>query len=643
MKEWLYRANEKVVKRLNTSYDESDHDYLIFWISRPSVLLEFLKRFIFLFLKIFIEAKAENFVETEPVDSKIVDSNVNEKPGIYISQGFFNFLLYRKTKLYIEEIPAVYKPLYNVDNFNKADFVFYDHPKPVVSIIIPVYNQLAHTLSCLKTISDNNTVNIEVIVVNDCSTDSTQLILQEISGIKLINNSTNLGFLENCNLAVKESNGEFICFLNNDTQVQIGWLEYLLKVFHDFPDAGGAGSMLIYPDLSLQEAGGLIWKDATGMNVGKFQDVYNPLYRFVRPVDYCSGASLLVRKEDFIKLGLFDPIFKPAYYEDTDLCFSLRSVLNKKIYYHPFSIVIHDEGLSSGTDLNQGVKHNQVLNHTKFKEKWQSVLENHPISEGHDLYKSITRFCGIKTVLVIDSYVPLYDKESGSNRIFCLLKIFKSLNYHVIFLPDDQQKESPYAETLQEMGIDVLYCIDKFQIPVITQLEQRIKDIDVAWICRPELNKKYGTFLKEAGIKTIYDTVDLHFIRLEREEKITGINKKWKKVKETEMLLCKKADKIIAITESDRNTLISNKIEPHKIFTVPNVHIYKNVERTFEERSGLLFIGSYVHTPNEDAVVWLCNEIMPLVWKELPFLKVTLLGSGVTEKVKSLESERVLV
>ncbi|MBC7389196.1 MAG: glycosyltransferase, partial [Opitutaceae bacterium] len=47
--------------------------------------------------------------------------------------------------------------------------------------------------------------------------------------------------------------------------------------------------------------------------------------------------------------------------------------------------------------------------------------------------------------------------------------------------------------------------------------------------------------------------------------------------------------------------------------------------------------------PNEDAVVWLCNEIMPLVWKELPFLKVTLLGSGVTEKVKSLESERVLV
>jgi O-antigen biosynthesis protein len=644
MKNWLYYANEDTVKRLNKSYDKRTSKYLIWWLLQPSVFTDLTYRCFLLFLKIFIKAEKSATPTPEQQEAPIYVTT-QESLSRHASKSLIDFLLFRKIEYFSEPDLAQYSPLYQVETFQKSDFDFKASVAPAVSVIIPVYNQLAHTLTCLQSISKNNTADVEIIVIDDCSTDHTAQILSQIDNICLVKNTTNQGFLQNCNDAALIAKGTYICFLNNDTQVQPGWLETMLEVFNDYEDAGAVGSMLLYPDGRLQEAGGIIWNDASGMNVGKFQNPYHPQYRFVRPVDYCSGASLLLKKSDFMELGMFDTQFKPAYYEDTDICFAVQTKLNKKVYYQPFSVVIHDEGLSSGTDTSAGVKSYQVVNHQKFLQKWKDKLATHPSGQSNT-YQSLSRLCGSKTVLIIDSYVPRHDKESGSNRLFGIIKIMKSLHYHVVFLTDVLQKEWPYAEQLQKLGVDTLYFSDKYQITTEPQLQERIVAIDIAWVCRPETAKKYFPFLKKHHIKVIYDTIDLHFIRLERKLELNKQDKKLriqaKEIKKMELKLGKMADITLAITEKEEQILIKNQL--NNVHTIPNVHPFrKRDSKPFEKREGILFIGSYMHDPNIDAVEWLCNEIMPLVWKVIPEAEVTLLGSNPSPEILNLANDKVKV
>jgi len=238
--------------------------------------------------------------------------------------------------------------------------------QPVASIIIPVFNQLHFTLACLRSLSDcGDRAGFEVIVVDDASTDASPRVLPSIPGLRYHRNRDNLGFIGACNAGAELATGRFVVFLNNDTTVQPGWLDALLSTFERYPDTGLAGSKLVYPDGRLQEAGGIVFADGSGYNYGRFEDPDHPRYNFVREVDYCSGAAIALHRSRFMELGGFDSHYAPAYYEDTDLAMRIRE-LGLKVRYQPASVVIHYEGVSSGTDITRGVKSYQVVNHKKF-------------------------------------------------------------------------------------------------------------------------------------------------------------------------------------------------------------------------------------------------------------------------------------
>jgi GT2 family glycosyltransferase len=519
---------------------------------------------------------------------------------------------------------------------------------PLVSIIIPVYNKWNYTYACLRSLYENtNGVSYEVILIDDNSTDFTKELFSAIPGLVYIRNTENSGFIKSCNKGASVARGRFLCFLNNDTQVRDAWLKSLTDVFEDHENVGLAGSKLIYPNGVLQEAGGIIWNDSTGYNYGRMGSPVDPKYNYLREVDYCSGASILVEKSLFDSINGFDLRFVPAYYEDTDLCFQIRE-LGKKVIYQPKSEVIHFEGITSGTSLASGVKKYQKINEEKFVNKWSKVLkEKHfrPLG-GKDVYKGANRLMPQKRILVIDTYVPKFDQESGSNRLFQLIRIFKSLGYQVVYLPDNGEALEPYTSLLQKEGVEVLFNFENTRTS--DQLQERLEFINYAWVCRPELNKKYGELIKQInpGIKLIYDTIDLHYLRLKRELEL-GVTKAqparihWKDMMELEMNMAAQADIVITVTEKEKEIFQEQKI--NSVFVIPNIHEAQKVSRPFEHREGLLFIGGYDHLPNVDAVKWLVNEIMPIIWKKLPDVKVTLLGSNPPAEVLELQNEKISV
>ena len=280
------------------------------------------------------------------------------------------------------------------DEEGKSARALHFEDPPLVSVIIPVFNQVECTKKCVDAIERNTMYpNYEVVIVNNASTDGTADFLQQVeskdSHFHAIHSDENLGFVDGCNLAAEQARGKYILFLNNDTEVNPGWLEQLVAFAESHDDCGAVGSKLIYPDGTLQEAGGMIFSDGSGGNFGRTKDPSGAAYNEVMEVDYCSGASLLVKTELFKKLGGFDRRYVPAYSEDADLCFALRKE-GYKVYYQPESSVVHYESITSGTDDNAGFKRYLGINRRKFIEKWNQELlqQDEPPSENNFVAQS---------------------------------------------------------------------------------------------------------------------------------------------------------------------------------------------------------------------------------------------------------------
>lgn len=525
--------------------------------------------------------------------------------------------------------------------YGKLNFPVEENPE--VSIIIPVYNQIHYTYLCLASILEHTKdVSYEILIADDVSSDATEHLGEFVSNITVCRNETNQGFLRNCNNAAKSARGRYVMFLNNDTQVTEGWLSSLVNLIKSDPSIGMVGSKLVYPDGRLQEAGGIIWSDGSGWNYGRLDNPDKAEYNYVKDVDYISGAAILLSNELWKQIGGFDERYAPAYCEDSDLAFEVRKA-GYRVVYQPLSKVIHFEGVSNGTDVNGGgLKRYQVENSEKLKEKWKEEFKNQCVNTGNpNPFRARERSMGKPVILVVDHYVPTFDKDAGSKTTFQYLKMFLKKGYVVKFVGDNYLHEEPYTTVLQQMGIEVLYG-QEYLTGIWDWLDKNGKEINVAYLNRPHIAAKYVDYIAEhTGIKIIYYGHDLHFLREFREYELTGdVQKKrdseyWKSI---EFALMHKAavSYYPSVVEEEAIHDVDETINVKAITAYVYDTFLEKLNMDFAKREGLLFVGGFAHPPNADAVMWFAKEIFPVIREKLD-VNFYVVGSRVTEEIKALE------
>src|SRR5690606_7849645 len=472
---------------------------------------------------------------------------------------------------------------------------------PVASIVIPVYGQFTHTLACLRALAAHPPqAPFEVLVVDDGSPDETPQLLPRVEGLRYHRRATNGGFIAACNDGAALARGRCLVLLNNDTVPQPGWLDALLATFDAHPDAGLVGAQLLYPDGRLQEAGGVVFSDGNAWNYGRFGDPSDPRYSYLRDADYASGAAIAIPRQLFLDLGGFDLRYAPAYYEDTDLAFAVRAA-GRRVLYQPAARVVHDEGTSSGTDTGSGVKAHQLRNREVFLAHRRDALSGFP--PPHEPSPA-TLHAGQRQVLVIDALTPQPDRDSGSLRLFNLMRLLRTEGAHVVFLPSNRRYDGRYTDALRQLGVEVWCAPHGARAPA--WLAEHGPRFDVAMVCRHYVAREVRPLLRGHAprARVVFDTIDLHYLREARTAEVTGdraLARAAARTRRRELAVIAAADTTLVVSAVEREMLAADAPDA-RVEVLSNLHSVSGPGLPFDQRHDLVFVGGFRHPPNVDAV-----------------------------------------
>lgn len=533
-------------------------------------------------------------------------------------------------------VPAPRTPLYLPAAQAFAPFSVPSSDAPQVSIVIPVYNHVQHTLACLRALAAHPpAVPCEILVVDDGSSDQTTQWMPRISGLRYEVRAQNGGFIEACNDGVSRARGDHVVLLNNDTVPQPGWLDALLDTFHSVPDAGLVGSQLLYPDGRLQESGGVIFRDGSGWSYGRFEAADDPRYASLRDVDYCSGAALMLQRALWQQLGGFDTRYKPAYYEDTDLAFRVRAH-GLRVLVQPASRVVHDEGTSNGTDTGSGVKAYQVRNQGIFASKWAAELATHPAVGEVPSPALLLR--GRRQVLILDEEVPRPERDSGSLRQVNLIRLLLQGGAHVVFVPTRREHAGEATEALQRMGVEVWYA--PFLDGVAGWLRSHGARFNVVMLVRHHVANACLPLVKRYApqARTVFDTVDLHYLRERRGAEVAGdagLLRNAERTRASELAVMDQCDVTVLVSAAEREQLQADAPQV-QVELISNLHEVAGAGAPWAQRHDLVFVGGFGHPPNLDAMEWFIGDVFAVLRARLPQVQLHVIGAGAPDSLKAL-------
>lgn len=520
---------------------------------------------------------------------------------------------------------------------------------PAVSVIVVMFNQAGLTRLCLQALAASRGVAFETLLVDNGSSDRVPDLLQRVDGATVLQPGENLGFLRAVNLAAARARGRHLLLLNNDAMVEPGTLAAAVARLDADAGAAAVGGPILLWDGRLQEAGSIIWRDGSCLGYGRGDDPTRPEYRYVRDVDYCSGAFLLIRRDWFQRLGGFDDAYAPAYYEETDFCARLWEH-GQRIVYDPAVRVRHFEfasEVSSGWAVEL-----QTRNRARFVERHAGFLAQRPAPAAAAIVQARQRVAaGRRRVLVIDDRVPLPWLGQGYPRAAALVQALAGAGHAVSHYPLRFPHESP-ADIARALPETVEVLTDRGMTGLADFLRARRGLYDAVIVSRPHNMALLRETLQAQpgvldGARLVYDAEAMFSLRDMARAALDG--QPWTPEQQQqhvadELALARGADAVMAVSELEAGHYRQAGFDRVQVLG----HELPVVRDTpaFATRCGLLFVGALTadDTPNSDSLRWFVGQVWPQLRAALgPEARFDVVGACDAPSVQALAGNGVVL
>ena len=513
------------------------------------------------------------------------------------------------------------------------DFAF--DGKPDVSVIVVLRDNFALTMQALSSLRRSFPGSIELILIDSGSSDQTRFIGRYVHGAQLLRFDTNIGFVRAANAGVVCSTAETVLFLNNDLELGPDAVVLALRRLLSDPRIGAVGGKIIRTHGRLQEAGSIIWRD--GVTLGYMRDASPcaPEANFVRDVDFCSGAFLMVRADLLKTLNGFRAEFAPAYYEDADLCARI-SQAGFRVVYDP-SVVIHHYEYGSAAAV-RSVQAQSDRSRRVFVRENKNYLRSRYIA---DLRTTIfARSASVERhILFIEDQVPLRALGSGFVRSNDVLKVMASLGFRVTVFPifsSGSDVAAIYADIPET--VEVMY--DRSLEDLAEFLDRRDGYYETIWVARTHNLDRIRPSVERHVVgkgrppRIVLDTEAVASLRNAARAALRSEAFDLEAAAANEFQNASFCQDIVAVSESEAHFLRSLGFAD--VSLMGHIRELAITKRSFVERRGLLFVGAIhaIDSPNYDGLCWFVDDVLPLVEKELGFeTRLTIVGytaDGVT-------------
>ena len=525
---------------------------------------------------------------------------------------------------------------------------------PTVSIILIASGEWEQTKSTLQGISDSETETaFEVIVVDNTQSDQTLTKLQKIANLKVItprslminqaptvsqrskmrqkhlgdgdygNNqqspSSQVSYAEAVNSALKLTATKFVVILRDTVIPQEGWLDALVNAA-EVDGVGVVGGKRLSDDGFIETAGYLMTPEGGVVKSGERKRADHPLYNYRHPVDFLSDTALLLTQEYINQAPIIDAEFSSALYVDADIAFAARAN-SLAVIYEPGSVVISQVKPTQAANATFSSIRDQQRDRVRFAQKWAPSLEMLTAEVGDTESRGTRRKGGV--VVIVDQQLPQWDEDAGSVRMAAIIAQLQASGYEVVFIPSNKYPTQPYLERLQQAGVIVWWGHEDY-FPYLREIAKRIEFV---WIARAQSGLSHLRDLKTLfpEVPVIFDTVDLHFLREEREAEMgLGSPISARITRELELALMRVSEITVVVSDAEK-ALLSKLVPDSEIHVLPTIHPAQQ-KAVPEGRTDISFVGNFQHPPNVDALKWFLAEVLPQIIQTIPEVKVKVVG-----------------
>lgn len=493
---------------------------------------------------------------------------------------------------------------------------------PVLSVIMVLFNRFELTMRSLASLRQNFAGAIQLILVDNGSSDETRRLEAFVHGAEVIRAPDNLGFLRGANLGLGQVAAPVLLYLNNDIELGFGAVAMALRRLQSAADIGAVGGKIIRTNGKLQEAGSILWNEGTAVGYMRDASPLAPEANFVRDVDFCSAVFLLCRTVLVRALGGFDEGFAPAYYEDADLCVRMIGAGYRVVYDPAVSLTHLEFGSAATTEASMALmrRGRQI-----FRKKHEVFLQTQPAPLPQNLCAARARG-GKKRVLFIEDTVPLRRLGSGFVRANDIVHAIVAAGYEVHVLA---MNGAPYdvMSLYGELPDTVEVLADRDFSGLAQVLKERQGIYDIIWVARTHNLARILPVLTAAKHKArlVLDTEAVTAPREAMRAVLQGAAFDETAALAAECAVARKARTVLAVNTAEGALLRKGRVK--NVSVLGTARAACPTPAGFVARAGLLFVGA-IHqpgSPNHDALTFYVERIFPelaKIFDEPPLLHV---------------------